>query len=719
MTSGRTAGGPRRRLTAWLQAVLLAGAILSALWTGVAYGDPECEVWNVDAPLDDFAIVHLTDLHVGGAVRGQTPSIAVRLRDRMDDLVDGLLERLGERLGVIVVSGDLLHEGDFYATPDPDDSKLYLTDLVEHLRNEEGLYVVAVPGNHDYRIHRSGVEQMLRRQIVFDYMTEEFPSTCVPPYPTSMLDPDCEYDLSQYPKINILELQEGERIALIGLNSMLGKLVDPQYALRELDAKGLLGDAQLDRLGFAMEWVDEATGVDVPSCDVKVVYLHHNPFQTVSPSLDLIDATELLDTLKSVDGFYDEQGYAPVSAVLCGHIHESFTRYHVEDLDVLRLYCGGSSTGRSAGIAPVRILDAGDLLEEPTPAEIAGTPLIERAYVFAYAPEGPEDEIVTFHRWERDGTTAHNWRPWEFHTDRWSQTYRFLFPFEWKGRPFIFGSKESGEVTVNEISPHEVPTEAYRGDWSAHYDFMFPLHAGDGTYVFGHKTTGEVVVNQWTVSGPVEVYRQDWSAAYDFLFPFYAGDATYVFGHKTTGEVVVNEWTGGTAVEVYRQDWSAAYDFLLPFYSGDGTYIFGHKATGEVVVNKWTGETAVEVYRQQWSPHYDIMFPFYVGDATYTFGHKTTGEVVVNEWTDGSAAEVYRQGWSSLYEIMFPFYSGAQTFVFGYKSSGDVVINEWTDQGAVEVYREEGWKTGLERIFAYSRGFPSPRDWRWWIDTTP
>lgn len=239
-------------------------------------------------------IIHLSDLHVGFADSNTRLQRIIRniafLKEPASDYA-------------VVITGDIV-ETAF-------DEKNYV-EARAHLAilEEAGFTVLVVPGNHDY-----GNGSLAMRKYVRQFKKVFFGTTAV-----------------TYPKLDI----EGG-VAFIGLDSMAEEI----HWYDCLWANGELGEKQLGRLSSLLREPELA------ACQKRVVYLHHHPFDPLSPLHELKDSSSLRAVLA--------ESPVPIDALLFGHNHHG--RIHNGKWRISRCYDAGTSTRKLESPGPHRVID--------------------------------------------------------------------------------------------------------------------------------------------------------------------------------------------------------------------------------------------------------------------------------------------------------------------------------------------------------------------------
>ena len=229
-------------------------------------------------------IIHMSDLHVGYEDNAE----------RFYEIIEKIKFQKGGHAGeyVIVITGDLVddaHHSDSYR-----DVKMGITAL-----REAGFeHVLLVPGNHDYGTGERGDKKFVK------LFQQEFYG-----------------DEREFPRKDIIE-----DIVFIGLDSMTEEL----HWYDEIWAEGELGDRQLYSLKEILKQGD------VSSCQKRVIYLHHHPFD-FRPLHQLKDSSKLKGVLTGAI----KEGIS-IDAILYGHNHEG--NEHNGKWGIPLCYDAGSAT---------------------------------------------------------------------------------------------------------------------------------------------------------------------------------------------------------------------------------------------------------------------------------------------------------------------------------------------------------------------------------------
>jgi 3',5'-cyclic AMP phosphodiesterase CpdA len=237
-------------------------------------------------------IIHLSDLHVGYKDLGE------RFRGIIDNMIF-LKEPASDY--VVVITGDLVENAG--RSSNYREVRTYLETL-----KAAGFTVLVVPGNHDY-----GTGDLGSKKYVDLFKKAFFGKTNV-----------------GYPKLDILD-----EIAFIGLDSMADEL----HWYDRLFANGELGPAQLARLDRMLK------RKSVRSCDYRVIYLHHHPFDP-RPLHELKDSEELGRVLAK---------HGNVEALLYGHNHAGKKRNG--KWGIPRCYDAGTTTHKQGRPGEHRVID--------------------------------------------------------------------------------------------------------------------------------------------------------------------------------------------------------------------------------------------------------------------------------------------------------------------------------------------------------------------------
>ena len=247
-------------------------------------------------------IIHLSDLHIGAH--------GIELEERFQHIINDIINRISPAKDyIIVITGDIVDNGE---------RRNYLfkaKKLLNQLTNA-GFKVLFVPGNHDCGL--LGVlafERTLKRFCNIMYGAENI----------------------EWPKIDIID-----NIAFIGLNSMLGEIIDDDEWFDQFWANGEIGKIQLEKLKSILE------DSNIKECSKKVVYLHHHPFENDekhSSKHHLKDSEALMKILEN-----------KVDVLLFGHKH----KYKVNQgcyngvHGIERCYNAATSTGKHTSNSSVK-----------------------------------------------------------------------------------------------------------------------------------------------------------------------------------------------------------------------------------------------------------------------------------------------------------------------------------------------------------------------------
>lgn len=234
-------------------------------------------------------IIHLSDLHIGH----------LDMEERFQVIIKNIIfTKQPASDYIIVITGDVVERA---TSSNYEAAKVCLDKL-----KKEGYTVLPVPGNHDYS------NLLFAESKNVDRFKKNF-----------FDDPK-----RTYPKLDIAG-SAGKKIAFMGLDSMAEELhwYDSMWANGELGAgKG----EQLERLDKMLNQEE------VKSCEYRVVYLHHHPFDPLHAKHELKDA----------DAFRNLLGKHKIDALLFGHNHHG--KKWNGFLEIPRCYDGGSSTRKSS-----------------------------------------------------------------------------------------------------------------------------------------------------------------------------------------------------------------------------------------------------------------------------------------------------------------------------------------------------------------------------------
>ncbi|MCK4881438.1 MAG: metallophosphoesterase [Candidatus Omnitrophica bacterium] len=229
-------------------------------------------------------IIHISDLHVGYKDNAE----------RFYEIVEKITLRWGGRAGdhVIVITGDLVDNAN--NTGNYHEVKVGLKAF-----KEAGFeHILVVPGNHDYGTGEHGDKKFV------ELFHQAFYG-----------------DQRGFPRKDII----GD-VAFIGLDSMAEEL----HWYDELWAEGEVGGRQLRVLGEMLK------SEDVVSCQKRVIYLHHHPFD-FRPLHQLKDSSKLKKVLSEVIA----EGVS-IDAILYGHNHEG--KAHNGQWGIPQCYDAGAAT---------------------------------------------------------------------------------------------------------------------------------------------------------------------------------------------------------------------------------------------------------------------------------------------------------------------------------------------------------------------------------------
>jgi len=251
-------------------------------------------------------IIHLSDFHIGCKKR-----YAV-LKTHFDETINYLKNNIEQpEEHIIIVTGDITHNAN-------EDDFGYAANSFNELRTL-GFKVLAVPGNHDYRVkdeYSGGIEDSEQARKLF---CESF------------------YDgNTEFPKKNIFEFTNHtghiEKIAFIGIDSDEDNLKG---------SKGKIGKRQRKELSKKLKLSE------VQQCNFKVVYLHHNPFahRLSFWGMKLKDRKDFIRIIKRHN----------ISLLLYGHTH--LKSFKINKKNIGLCIDGGTTTGRGKNKTPARIID--------------------------------------------------------------------------------------------------------------------------------------------------------------------------------------------------------------------------------------------------------------------------------------------------------------------------------------------------------------------------
>jgi len=240
-------------------------------------------------------IIHMSDLHVGFKGTGE----------RFRQVISNLISKKGAHSGeyIIIITGDLIENAHH-----PESYEVVKSGL-DVLKKAGFEHILVVPGNHDYGTGSHGDKKFVKifQQTMFG-------------------------DLDGYPRKTIIE-----DVAFIGLDSIAEEL----HWYDELFSEGELGSGQLRRLSALLE------EDDVLSCQRRVVYLHHHPFDA-RPLHQLKDSDQLKKVLTAA---IDKN--SSIDALLYGHNHEG--KSHNGQWGIPRCYDAGSATFKPRPKAVARL----------------------------------------------------------------------------------------------------------------------------------------------------------------------------------------------------------------------------------------------------------------------------------------------------------------------------------------------------------------------------
>jgi DNA repair exonuclease SbcCD nuclease subunit len=239
-------------------------------------------------------IIHLSDIHVGHE------DCAEHFRTIIDNVT--LLKQPAANY-VVLITGDLVENANHSE---------YTEEALAGIRQLEqnGFWVLAVPGNHDYGTGAWGNSKFVR------IFKEKFYGR-----------PDISY-----PKLDIVE-----ETAFIGLDSTAEEV----HWYDEVFSEGELGKGQLNRLKKMLAQ-PELSGLR------KVVYLHHHPFD-FKFGMQLRDRNKLKKIIEN-----------KVDALLFGHYHNSehsAGKIFHGVWGINRCYNAGTSTHKNGNTGFHRVID--------------------------------------------------------------------------------------------------------------------------------------------------------------------------------------------------------------------------------------------------------------------------------------------------------------------------------------------------------------------------
>jgi 3',5'-cyclic AMP phosphodiesterase CpdA len=261
-------------------------------------------------------ILHLSDLHVGGEdnLLGPASSGGSPCTKRCEAIVDNIIARCVPASNyAIVITGDITDGGSALVSEGIERQYDEAARLLDRLRTN-GFMVLPVPGNHDYGCMgthpKKKYGELFREKLLSNYQGT-FPILGLAGAPGFV-----------------------DGVAFIGLNSMEAAISRDYY----FGAQGKLGSPQLKRLS------DMLDSEQVRNASVRVVYLHHHPFDP-QPNMELHDAEAFKKALSARN----------VDILLFGHNHNGWKWNGW--WNIARCYDAGTSTRKEGKAGYHRIMD--------------------------------------------------------------------------------------------------------------------------------------------------------------------------------------------------------------------------------------------------------------------------------------------------------------------------------------------------------------------------
>lgn len=271
-------------------------------------------------------IIHFSDIHIGYKDKEYLGKYSLA-DNRFSLIIDNLyaklkeLNKLKKKDYIIVITGDLVNQaGDSYNEGDYQNYRIIKNKLTE--LNKSGFKnILIIPGNHDYYKPYLHAQQKLVQ--VFKDNFWDFTQK------PALTD--------NYPRLNIIN-----KVAFIGLDSMSAE----SGPIKSWGAGGKLGKPQITRLIDLLN-----NNVNIRKCKYRVVYLHHNPFDTHYWHI-LEDAQEFKDLLTSYNNTHSNK---KIDLLLFGHTHNS-QKYH-GNCGISRCYEAGTATRKECKSGVHRLID--------------------------------------------------------------------------------------------------------------------------------------------------------------------------------------------------------------------------------------------------------------------------------------------------------------------------------------------------------------------------
>jgi len=258
-------------------------------------------------------IIHFSDIHIGNKDKEYSDKYSL-CDDRFAVIIDNLqakfkeFNKLKKNDCVIVITGDLVNQaGDIDNDGQYQNYKTIKGKLTE-LNSSGFKNILIVPGNHDYY-----KPYMRAKKIFIEIFKDNFWGFTQTPALTD-----------DYPKLNIIN-----KVAFIGLDSMS----DEKGLIKGWGACGKLGQLQRGRLVDLLVNNDE-----VKKCKYRVVYLHHNPFDSNYWHV-LEDAKEFRELLTNYNRAYAGK---KINLLLFGHTHNA--QKYDGNCAISRCYEAGTTT---------------------------------------------------------------------------------------------------------------------------------------------------------------------------------------------------------------------------------------------------------------------------------------------------------------------------------------------------------------------------------------
>ncbi len=256
-------------------------------------------------------IIHLSDIHVGGINRKKFggENLTVIFNRIIDNII--ISDKIQNDSTIIVITGDIAHRVN-------QDSYCTVKNRLENL-NKKGFDIFLVPGNHDYKkgkvYKKKYISNFLKAfsELLFEnniHVTDE--------------------NNKQFPIAKIVDEGTENSIALIGLDSMEGKITNCK---KRRKGRGSFGKPQLIRLNELL------SHERIINSSKKIICFHHRLLKK-----DRKPEIDDWKTLHEVILKHNNLG-TKIDAILYGHKHDGISEPNMWGI-VPRCYDGSSSTGR-------------------------------------------------------------------------------------------------------------------------------------------------------------------------------------------------------------------------------------------------------------------------------------------------------------------------------------------------------------------------------------